>query len=180
MNSSMQPDEIATRYSALFALAPSDGDTWDSYGHLMEGTIDFDTVALDQITRVRGYFENGAFYSNHSVNSMFYLDGYNQWVWQRLDRRNIDTMDTTGEAAFDKADFDAVVVCPTVRAIRVLQAVCASASDEDGCGPSGDPADPRPALIARAYKRGACAAELQAPVETLAYTPVPMELPDGG
>ena len=167
-DSRVQPGEIAARYSARFTLARYDGDTWDSYGHLMEGTIDFDTLTLDDIARIRGYFQNGAFYSNHGVTSLFFLDGYNQWVWQRLDRRNIDAMDTTGEAAFAKADFDAAVICPTVRAIRVLEAVCASASGEDGCGHPGDPSDPRPGLIARAEKRRACTVELGAPVRTMA------------
>ena len=172
-------DEISARHAALFALSPYDGETWASYGRVMADSMDMAAVTLDEVARIRGYFENALFFGNHGVTSLFYLDGYNQTIWLSLDKRNIDAVDVTGETAFARAEFDAAVVCPAVRANRVLAAVCAEVPDSDGCSRPGDPTDPGLALIARAERRQACAAALQAPARTLGHAPVAEDLPEG-
>ena len=169
-------EEITARYGALFALSPYDGRIWSDYGHLMSGTLSPDTATLDQIEGVRGYFENGVVYSLHSATSLFFLDGFNQWVWQHFDRRNLDAIDATGQAAFPKPDYDAAVVCPTIRTLRVIEAVCEADPDQWGCNPDDSRDRARADLVARAEKRAACTAEREGPVEGLAYQSVAVEL----
>ncbi|HMO09562.1 MAG TPA: hypothetical protein PKD10_18250 [Paracoccaceae bacterium] len=114
-------DEIDRAFAALFRVAPYDGDTWARYGHMMDRTLDFRTVTLEEIERIRGFYVNGAFFTGQSAASLQALEFYNRWVWEMLDRRNVDAVDTTGTTAFAKDDYDRAVVCPAVGAIRLFR-----------------------------------------------------------
>ncbi len=172
--------EVETRYAHLFALAPYDGDTWLRYAFLLDRGINYQTVALDRIDEVRSYIVNGVFYTNHAASSLAWLDTFNRTSWDALDRRNVDAVDRTGATAFPKAEFEASIICPTIRAIRMLEAVCAVRPGSEGCPGADDPTSPWPALMARAEARGACEEERTAPAKALAYTPVPVSLPEEG
>ncbi|QYK39965.1 MAG: hypothetical protein KF887_10845 [Paracoccaceae bacterium] len=171
------PREIDAIFSTLFDLAPYDGQTWSRYGHMMQRTLDFGTVTLDEIERIRNHFVNGVVLTNHGFDALRSLEGYNRHVWDVLDRRNIDAVDRTGTTAFAKADFDRAVVCPTVRVIRVMQEAC-SQRRRAGCPQPGVPSPWQP-LLDRATAREACAWERRALVRRLAYTAVDDPAPAG-
>lgn len=170
-------DEIDRTFAHLFALAPYDGDAWSRYGYMMDRSLDYDTVPLHEIERIRGFYTNGVYYTNQSADALAALDIYNRFVWDRLDRRNIDAMDTTGTTAFAKQDFDRAVVCPTVRTIRLFAEVCARKPGAEGCPPPDAPQSPWTPYLNRAEKRQACGHELQTLLNRLVYAPVPVTLP---
>ena len=169
-------DEIIAR----FAVAPCDGDTWARYGDLMASGMDWHKLDRAKVAAVRRNYQNGVFYTNHSTGNLRALDGFNRttWAWLEQQRRNpaADTADTD-DTALAGDPFDAMVVCPTIRAIRVHAAVCQDRPGQVACPRPDDPSDPAYGLIAQAEKRRACAAALQAPVRMLAYQPVPVDLP---
>ena len=104
----------------------------------------------------------------------------NAGLWQDLERRNLDAMDATGAPEFAKDEFDRAVVCPAVRAIRVLQAVCEGSSGGRGCPYPDEPATPGPDPLTRAEKRKACTAELTADPRDLGYDWVETAMPAPG
>lgn len=177
-------DEVDRAFAGLFQVAPYDGETWARYGYLMDRTLDFQTVTLEEIERIRSFYANGVHYTRQSADALRALEAYNRWVWEMLDRRNVDAVDATGTTAFAKDDYDRAVVCPAVRAIRLFRAVCARRPGAEGCPPADAPALPWDTLLERAEKRQACAWERTAGFEELAYPPVPVTLPgsqpDGG
>ncbi len=170
-------DEIDRAFAGLFQVAPYDGDTWARYGHMMDRTLDFQTVTLDEIERIRSFYTNGVYYTRQTAASLQALEFYNRWVWEMLDRRNVDAVDTTGTTAFAKEDYDRAVVCPAVRAIRLFRAVCARKPGAEGCPAADAPALPWDTLLARAEKRQACAWDLTAGFADLSYAPVQVTVP---
>lgn len=173
-------EEIETRFGAMFAVAPYDPESWSRFAYLRGMFLSPSTTEIADVERIRAGFENAAYYSNNSPIHLSGLFGYNQEQWQMLDRRNLDAMDATGEPAFERDAFNAGIVCPTIRSIRVLDAVCEGGlSRPKGCPdyPAMVDSDPRPKLIERAKARKACAAEFAADAEDLFYTAVPMDLP---
>jgi hypothetical protein len=172
-------DEIDRRFADVFALVPYDSSPSLRYRALKQSFTDLGTAGLEEIEANRAYLIHGVVASNHTVIGLWYLDGYNRGVWQVLEKRHLDAIDATGAPAFDKAAFDAAVVCPTVRAIRLMEAACAVNPAGAGC-PSPDVdlnPSPWPELLECAKKRGACETELTAPLKALRYAPVPVDRP---
>ncbi len=173
-------DEIDRRYALVFQLAPYDFDTWMRYGQMQTDMLHLDDATLDEVEAVRAYFINGVVTGNHSAYALWALEGFNRIVWSKLDKRNLDAMDATGAPAFDKADYDRAVVCPEVRAIRLMQAACDAEGGGSGCPKASDPTHPWDELLARAEKRKACGAELGADPYDLRYEMQVVPLPGEG
>ncbi|MFZ1338169.1 MAG: hypothetical protein WAS26_03860, partial [Paracoccaceae bacterium] len=173
-------DEIDRRYALVFQLAPYDFDTWMRYGQMQTDMLHLDDATLDEVEAVRAYFINGVVTGNHSAYALWGLEGFNRIVWSQLDKRNLDAMDATGAPAFDKADYDRAVVCPEVRAIRLMQAACDAEGGGSGCPKASDPTHPWDELLARAEKRKACGAELGADPYDLRYEMQVVPLPGEG
>lgn len=171
-------DEIDRRYAMVFELAPYDFETWLSYGELRRSYLDLDEAKLEAIEAARLYYINGVVAANHSAYALWALEGFNRDVWARLDKRNLDAMDATGAPAFAKDEFDRAVVCPAVRSIRLMQAVC-EARGGRSCPKPGDPTSPWPEMLERAAKRKACEVELTAEPGALVYDMQDIALPDG-
>ena len=172
--------EIEHRYAMVFQLAPYDFDSWMSYGRLRSNMLDLDSVSLEEVEAARAYFINGVVTGNHSAIVLHDLESTNRWLWKQLDKRNLDAIDATGAPAFAADDYDRAVVCPEVRAIRLIRAVCDTQGPGNGCPVAGEPTHPLDDLLARAEKRNACATELTADPYDLLYQMVPVPLPDGG
>ena len=173
-------DEVETRFGRLFAIAPYDPDTWSRFAYYRGMFLDQTTMTIEGVEAARSGFINAVYYSNNDVEFVSSLLSFNQEFWDALDKRNLDALDATGEPAFDREAFNAGVVCPTIRSVRVLDSMC----EGGGARPEYCPdyssmmgGDPRPKLIKRAEARKACAAELSADVEDLLYTAVPFDLP---
>jgi hypothetical protein len=173
-------EELDRRYALLFQLSPLDFYAWQGYAGRLQGGLDMITVSLDEIERVRGYFINGVVAGQHSPEALSGLELFNRMVWQDLERRNLDAMDATGAPEFAKEEFDRVVVCPAVRAIRVLQAVCEGSSGGRGCPYPDEPVTPGSDPLARAEKRKACTAELTGDPRDLGYDWVETATPAPG
>ncbi|MGQ0567598.1 MAG: hypothetical protein ACT4OK_21385 [Gemmobacter sp.] len=172
-------DELIARFAALFALAPYGGDTWARYGELMAAGLDWQDLNPDRAEAVRHIYQNGVYYTNHSPDNVRALDHFNRTVWNWFEQgpnRRFATDDT----AAGRERFDRLVICPTVRSIRVLTAVCEGGPGRIACPRPDDPADEAHVLLTRAEERGACTAERTAPVESLAYDPAPADVPGGG
>ncbi len=169
-------DEINARFASLFELAPYDGDAWARYGFILQDRLDFQRIELSELDAIRGYMENAVHYTNHDPSQLAFLDGFNRMAWEALDRRNLDAIDATGETAFSKKDYETSVICPTIRAVRLLQAICGADPAAGGCPQPGSPL-PWDEQMARAEKRNACEAERTADLEDLLYSPVAVALP---
>jgi hypothetical protein len=170
-------DEIVARYAARFAVAPYDGETWARYGELMASGVDWNALDPDGIAEVRAIFQNGVYYTNHSSRNLRALDHFNRTVWQWLDQHMMDPQAPTNPTTMPDDQFDAQIVCPTVRSIRLLTAVCEEGQGQLACPHPDDPSDPAFRLFDRAAARGACSAEFNDPVEALAYDLTPVEVP---
>jgi hypothetical protein len=174
-------EEIDRRFADLFELVPYDSAPWTRYAWLRQGFVDSKTAPLPAFEANRAYLINAAVAANHTEDGLWDLDGYNRGLWQTLERRNLDAIDTTGAPAFPKEEFDRAVVCPTVRAIRLLVAACERPMDENRCRlyVAGDNLNRPvwPEFIERAEKRAACAWELTADPAELRYEMVPVDLP---
>lgn len=170
-------DEIEARYGMLFKLAPYDSGAWARYGVLLQDSLDFQRIELSELDAIRGYMENAVYYTNHDSSQLAFLDGFNRIAWDALDRRNLDAIDATGTTAFPKEAYEASVICPTIRAVRLLQAICEADPAAGGCPPPGGNALPWDEQMARAEKRDACVAERTADLRDLLYTPVAVPLP---
>jgi hypothetical protein len=174
-------DEVEARFAALFDVAPYDPDAWARFGFYLEMFRDATTMTLADADHIRAAFVNSAVYSNHQPSYVRTLVSFNRMFWEGLDKRNLDAIDATGEPAFDREEFNTSIVCPTVRSIRVLEALCEGGLTQ----PEGCPEDPSmsenswPQLIAlkeRARTRKACETELSADPQDLSFSLVPMDL----
>ena len=173
-------EEVENRYAMVFQLAPYDFDSWMRYGQMQSDMLHLDSASLDEVDAVRAYFINGVVTANHSAYALSGLEWFNRMVWTQLDKRNLDAMDTTGEPAFAKDDYDRAVVCPEIRTIRLMQAACAAEGDRSVCPQPTDPMNPWDDLLARAEKRQACGSDLAADPSELLYQTMPVPLPGKG
>jgi hypothetical protein len=149
-------------------------------GYLRDLFVDIDTVTLKDVRKLRTGFENAAFFSNNSPTYISQLFQFNLNKWEDLERRNLDALDVTGEPAFDRQEFDAEIICPTIRSILVLERLCEGSKNASGCPefPQMVGGDPRPKLIERAKARKACAELFESDPDDLLYTQVPFEFPE--
>lgn len=174
-------DEVEARFGALFDVAPYDPDAWARFGFYLEMFRDATTMTLADADHIRAAFVNSAVYSNHQPSYVRTLVSINRMFWEGLDKHNLDAIDATGEPAFDREEFNTSIVCPTVRSIRVLEALCEGGlTQPEGCPEDVSMSDDNwPQLIAlkeRAKTRKACDKELSADPQDLSFSLVPMDL----
>ncbi|WP_309667779.1 hypothetical protein [Tabrizicola sp.] len=174
-------DEVEARFGALFDVAPYDPDAWSRFGFYLDMFRDASTMTLADADHIRAAFVNSVVYANHKPSYVRTLASFNRMFWEGLDKRNLDAMDATGEPAFDREEFNTRIVCPTVRSIRVLDALCKGGlTQPEGCPEDVSMSDdswPRlTELKERAKSRKACETELSADPQDLLYSLVPMDL----
>ncbi len=170
--------EFDRRFAQVLQLAPYDANMWFTYARYLESFSGPDGVSLAGVARAQKAWMNAVAYSNHNVEWIRFYFGQAKMTWDMMDRRNLDAFDATGTPAFARDDFNAVIVCPTIRVIRLLEAACEN--DPNGAAScDGQPrelnGDLRPEMIARAKRRNACALELTSDIADLAYTPVEVD-----
>jgi hypothetical protein len=159
---------------AALTFTATDPDTLQQYAYMQLAHTDLQTADLDRIDRIRGHLIRAAVLARHAPGAISTVDGFNRAVMETLDQRNVDAIDTTGAPAFAKDVFDAQVLCPAVWSARLMMAACDAMSGAEGCPPPNDASAAVWAdTLARAEKRGACAAELTAAPADLLFSAEP-------
>ena len=168
--------DIKTRFAQLLAIAPYDAGTWAQFAWYVELGTSKETMTLASVDRLRGYYANAVAYSNQNRQVLHFLDSFNQQVWKAMDKRNTDAFDISGAPEFSADDYNRSIVCPAIRAIRLIQETCPEGSTDQRCNIYPEGADPHPAMLERAERRQTCTNELTADPGDLAYTPVTVDI----
>jgi hypothetical protein len=174
---SISLEEINARFEQLFAIAPYEPDSWLQFAMYVQMYTRLDDMPLKDIERIRGYYINAVNFSNNNPQYVDFLNSFNRQVWTTLDQVNLASIDATDMPAYPRDEYNAHVVCPTVRSTLVMLMVCPPETDNPGCFRYPPGGDFRMGDLTRAKKRQACEAEFAAATATLlpapAATPAP-------
>lgn len=161
--------DLFRRQADALAMLPFEPKAWSSVGLsiLASGSAKDEVTALEQS---EPYLINAAVYSNHSTQ---HLGGL---VSSKLSLM-VRTM-SAQTLPVGKIRWQTVVQCPLVRQIRLLIAACeAEGQPFRVCTGLPYDAENMQGLIRDISSAGTCKAEVKAPLQDLAYTPVEVTLP---
>lgn len=155
-----------------------DPEVWSTLSHMFSVQRDYSDPF-----RSAPFAQNAAAYSNHNPRYVRLLVDY--WFALLHERElvrdpppEIDVTSAMFQAARNAYDSlgDDALMCPFIRAQRVLEWSCLSSADPSFCGAMPDQSAAYGAVFTQAQDRDLCSTELWSPVEELIYTPVDVDI----
>ncbi len=160
------PKEAFAMWLDTLELSAFDGNTW-----LLGSHIDSIANGAWDYERRKPFFENAIYYSNYRP---YAFSEYMMFLGQLYQIATNPKMRVSPGVAFDDAKIEAATSCEMVRAVRFFYEACQMNPSDRGCRTFGVVEE----AIASARKlldEEGCERERTAPLEELAYSPVPIE-----